>query len=281
MKKFSETIYRQLKNLYSENEIRNFSYMIAEKITGLSYSQIVFNKNIIFSPNLRIIADAFIDKLKNKLPIQYILGETEFYGLKFNVNENVLIPRPETEELVEWIISDHKNSLTLKTKILDIGTGSGAIAVTLKHILKNAEIDAFDISADAIKLANKNAELNNTSVLFSQVDILNAPQFDKKWDLIISNPPYIPENEKETMDENVLDHEPHIALFVPKDDDLLFYRKIALFAGRQMNEGGKIYFEIHHKAGNRIVELLSTLNFKNIVLRKDISGNDRMIRAEI
>jgi release factor glutamine methyltransferase len=279
MKTFFEYIHSNLEPFYSENEIRDFSYLIVEKITGLSFSKIVLSKNIIFSPNQRKIADAFVDKLKNKFPIQYILGETDFYGLKFNVNENVLIPRPETEELIEWIASDYHPKAALN--FLDIGTGSGAIAVTLKHLFKNAGVDAFDISESAIGAAIQNAELNKTEISFYQIDMLQAPAIDKKWDVIVSNPPYIRDSEKRSMDKTVLDYEPHIALFVPDDDDLLFYRKIALFACNHLNEKGCVYFEIHREAGERVVALLESLSFKQVELRKDISGNNRMVKAQL
>ncbi|MDR0371082.1 MAG: peptide chain release factor N(5)-glutamine methyltransferase [Prevotellaceae bacterium] len=278
MKIFFKHIRSHLKPFYSENEVRDFSYLIVEKITGLSFSEMVLNKNIIFSPNQRNIADAFVDKLKNKFPIQYLLGETDFYGLRFYVDENVLIPRPETEELVEWIASDYHPAAAFN--FLDIGVGSGAIAVTLKHLFRNAAVDAFDISEPAIGVAKQNAKRNKTAISFHRIDILQAPLIDKKWDIIVSNPPYIRDSEKRDMDTTVLDYEPHIALFVPDGDDLLFYRQIALFARSHLNEKGCVYFEIHRDAGERVVKLLQSLHFRQVELRKDMSGNDRMIKAQ-
>jgi len=217
--------------------------------------------------------------LKKHVPIQYILGETEFYGLPFRVNDSVLIPRPETEELVDWIRSENNRNEALN--ILDIGTGSGCIAIALKHEFPNAAVEAFDISDKALETARSNAGLNKLDVEFSKVDILNVADQSKKWDIIASNPPYIPELEKSEIEANVLEHEPHLALFVPDNDPLLFYRHIALFAKKQLNPNGKLYFEIHRDYGKECMELLASLGFSEIELRKDISGNNRMIRSVI
>jgi release factor glutamine methyltransferase len=270
-------IQSELQGLYPETEIRSFSYLIMEKVTGFSRTEIFVNKNTLFSKQQQHVIESFIEKLKIFIPIQYILGETEFYGLPFYVNESVLIPRPETEELVDWIQTENDRNAFLN--ILDIGTGSGCIAIALKHEFINSTVHAFDISVQALETAQSNAERNNLEVSFAQVDILNAPDFTTKWDIIVSNPPYITENEKEDILPNVLEHEPHLALFVPDKDPLLFYRKIALFAKQHLQPGGKLYFEINHNAGKTCMDLLSEMNFHDIELRKDISGNDRMTRA--
>jgi release factor glutamine methyltransferase len=207
------------------------------------------------------------------------LGETEFYGLPFYVDESVLIPRPETEELVDWIQKENDKNAFLN--ILDIGTGSGCIAIALKHGFTNSTVHAFDISVQALETAQSNTERNNLEVNFAQVDILNAPDFTTKWDIIVSNPPYITEHEKDDMFPNVLNHEPHLALFVPDNDPLLFYRKIALFARQHLHHNGKLYFEINRESGKECMELLTGLGFNDIELKKDISGNDRMVRAII
>ena len=209
------------------------------------------------------------------------MGETEFYSLTFNVNESVLIPRPETEELVDWIRNENENDRNGNLQLLDIGTGSGCIAICLKHEFPNAEVDAFDISDLALETAKSNASLNELVVNFLKVDILNAPDFDKKWDIIVSNPPYVLESEKTEILVNVLEYEPHSALFVPDNNPLLFYRKIAFFAQKQLQPNGKLYFEINREYGKATVDLLSGLGFQNIELRKDISGNDRMIVATL
>jgi release factor glutamine methyltransferase len=271
-------IRSELQRLYPETEIRSFYYLIVENLTGFSRTEIIVNKNTPFSDKQRNIVNIFIDKLKKFVPIQYILGETEFFGLPFYVNESVLIPRPETEELVDWIRNENDGNANLR--MLDIGTGSGCIAISLKHEFPNATIDAFDISEEALKTAKNNATRNELDVNFSAVDILNAPDFETKWDIIVSNPPYVLEKEKAEILPNVLDNEPHLALFVPDNDPLLFYRKIAEFAQKQLQTNGKLYFEINREAGNACTNLLTEMGFSEVEVRKDISGNDRMIRSK-
>ena len=267
----------QLQGLYPDTEIRSFSYLIIEKLTGFSRTEVYVNKNTLFSVEQQHEIESFIEKLKKYVPIQYILGETEFYGLPFYVNESVLIPRPETEELVDWIRNE--NDRTAELQLLDIGTGSGCIAIALKHEFKNSVVDAFDISVDALDTAKQNSALNNLTINFSAIDILNVPDLPTKWDIIVSNPPYITEREKEGMLANVLDHEPHLALFVPDNDPLLFYRNIALFAQKHLNANGKLYFEINREAGLSCIELLNTMGYRDVELRKDILRNDRMVKA--
>jgi release factor glutamine methyltransferase len=277
MQKAIHHIKSELAGLYPENEIKSFCFLIAEKLTGFTRTEILVNKNTNFSIEQQHEVESFIEKLKKYVPIQYILGETEFYGLTFNVNESVLIPRPETEELVDWI--EKENDGANIHSILDIGTGSGCIAIALKNIFSNAEVYAFDVSEMALETAKTNAAKNHVQITFSKTDILNAVTTNKKWDIIASNPPYIPEKEKLEIMPNVLDNEPHIALFVPDNDPLLFYRKIALFAQKHLHPNGKIYFEIHRDAGKDCMDLLEETGFREIELRKDISGNDRMVRA--
>jgi len=270
-------IQSELKGLYPETEIKSFSYFIIEKLTGFSKIEILVNKNTNFSVEQQHEIENIIKKLKNNVPIQYILGESEFFGLSFNVNESVLIPRPETEELVDWI--GKENDSTNIKNILDIGTGSGCIAISLKYLFPNTIVDAFDISEKALETATSNASLNKLDVNFTKVDILNAPDIDKKWNVIVSNPPYVTQQEKHEILPNVLEHEPHLALFVPDNDPLLFYRHIAQFALSHLLPSGKLYFEINREFGNECMNLLSEMGFCEVELRKDISGNDRMIRA--
>ena len=270
-------IQSELQGLYPETEIKSFSYLIIEKLTGFSRTEVYVNKYTLFSNEQHQVIESFIEKLKIFVPIQYILGETEFYGLPFYVNESVLIPRPETEELVDWIQKENYKSAELN--ILDIGTGSGCIAIALRHEFHNSTVDAFDVSEKALETAQQNAIHNKLEVNFKAVDILNAPAYNKKWDIIVSNPPYITENEKDTILPNVLDHEPHLALFVPDNDPLLFYREIALFAQQYLTPAGKLYFEINRNAGNHTLELLTGMGYRDVELRKDITGNDRMVRA--
>lgn len=279
MQQAFQYLYNSLSELYPEPEIKNISFLLIEKLSGFSRTQILINKSTVFSAEQRKQLISFTEKLKKNIPVQYVLGETEFYGLKFSVNESVLIPRPETEELVQWIIDENKNAPSLH--ILDIGTGSACIAIALKRNMSFANITAFDISEKALDTAKKNAEQNNVCINFEQVNILEENDFSQKWDVIVSNPPYIPEKEKINMHENVLQHEPAVALFVPNETPLLFYEKIALFALKHLNENGKLYFEIHFDSGERVVDLLQKLNFKNIELRKDIAGNNRMVKAEL
>jgi release factor glutamine methyltransferase len=274
-----EYIHSELQGLYPLTEIRSFGLLILEKLSGLSRTDILLNKNTIFSTEQRQELASIIQKLKKNVPIQYILGETEFYGLTFRVDNTVLIPRPETEELVDWIIAEHKGIEDLR--ILDIGTGSGCIAIALQSSLQRATVDAFDISEEALATAKTNAMLNKQSIQFSKIDILHPPTIDKKWDIIVSNPPYITEQEKAEIMPNVLNHEPHLALFVPDDHPLLFYKEITLFARDHLHPKGKLYFEVHRDFGIQCVELLKTLGWSDIELRRDISGNDRMVRAEL
>ena len=270
-------IQSELQGLYPETEIKSFSYLIIEKLTGYTRTEVYVNKNTLFSKEQQTIIESFIEKLKKFVPIQYILGETEFYGLTFNVNESVLIPRPETEELVDWI--QKENDLNGNLHILDIGTGSGCIAIALKHEFPNSSVDAFDISEKAIETAQSNANRNRLEVNFALVDILNAPCFTEKWAIIVSNPPYITESEKGNILSNVLYHEPHLALFVPDNDPLLFYRNIALFARQHLQPNGKLYFEINRSEGKTCIELLTGMGFFDVMLKKDILGNDRMVKA--
>lgn len=272
-------IQSQLYGLYPETEIKSFCNIIIEKLTGFSRIEILVNKNTKFSVEQQHEIENIIKKLKKNVPIQYIFGETEFYGLGFNVNESVLIPRPETEELVNWI--EKENDKNANVNILDIGTGSGCIAISLKHIFSKAQVDAFDISERALKTAKLNANRNNVEVNFMNVDILNVPTINKKWDIIVSNPPYVTEFEKDAILPNVLKYEPHLALFVPDNDPLLFYRHIAQFAQKHLFPNGKLYFEINREFGNECIRLLSEMGFCDIELRKDISGNDRMIKATL
>lgn len=270
-------IQSELKGLYSEDEIRNMAYLFFEHLTSRSRSELMINKYTAFSEEQHQKTQKFVAELQNFVPLQYILGETEFYGLLFRVNESVLIPRPETEELIEWISMENDRKKELR--MLDIGTGSGCIAVTLKHLFAKAHVDAYDVSEEALTIAAANAAANGLDVNFSKIDILQVNDTTQRWDIIVSNPPYICEKEKADMSPNVLDHEPHLALFVPDNDPLLFYRRIADFARHHLTENGKLYFEINRAYGQQTVAALNDSGFTHIELRKDMSGNERMIRA--
>ena len=219
-----------------------------------------------------------IRRLKKNEPIQYIIGVESFCGLTFEVNPSVLIPRPETQELVGWIAGDCEGKEACR--ILDIGTGSGCIPVSLAHRLPKAEVESWDISEDALQVARRNAERNGVEVLFRQKDVLKASPDEARYDVIVSNPPYIAEKEKVDMEANVLDWEPSIALFVPDEDPLLFYRKIAQLGCSMLKEGGALYFEINRAYGQETIQMLEAMGYKEIELRKDSWGNDRMMKAE-
>jgi release factor glutamine methyltransferase len=226
--------------------------------------------------------ESILTRLKTGEPVQYILGHAEFYGLYFKVNPSVLIPRPETEELVEWAISSVGSLQLAAGSILDIGTGSGCIAISLKKNLKDAQVSAIDISPEALKTAKENAELNEVDVNFIQNDILNLTHHSlltTHYSLIISNPPYVTLDDKKQMHTNVTDFEPHTALFVPEDDPLIFYRAIADFASTHLEKGGLLFLEINENYGEQTVDILKHKLFNNIELRKDMSRKYRMIKA--
>ena len=270
-------IKSELKDLYSPDEISSLTRLILEKEFAIPFADILACKfNHLSDAEMQKLTE-IVGKLKNSEPIQYILGETDFFGLAFYVNGSVLIPRPETEELVQWVLESAENK---PMKILDIGTGSGCIAVTLAKKLPSAEVHAWDISEDALEVARKNAERNGVKVIFVKRDMLLEPVSDEKFDIIVSNPPYVTEVEKTEMQENVLNFEPHLALFVPDDNALVFYEKIADFALTNLNKDGKLFFEINRAKGADIAHLLEEKGFTNIELRKDISGNERMVMAE-
>lgn len=268
-----------LSQLYCEQEIESISKLIFEKVLVLSRLQVHLNQHeTISTANLTQITE-IVNRLIQFEPIQYILGETEFYGLPLNVNPSVLIPRPETEELVDWIINDCPPTNPI---ILDIGTGSGCIPIALAKNLTGATAEGWDISTEALIVAKKNAEINQVKVNFIYADVLtlNYPAHQQKYDIIVSNPPYVTPLEQLSMLKNVVDYEPHVALFVPDTDPLIFYRTIANIAISALKSGGKLYFEINEQFGNETVDLLTLKGFKNIILKKDINGKERMIKAD-
>lgn len=270
-------IHEKLSDFYSPDEVKSFTHLLLQDVCGYSLVDIATHKfNNLSDAQVRKLEDIVV-RLQNNEPYQYILGETEFYGMSFSVTPDVLIPRPETEELVEWIVSE--NDLQ-NPKILDIGTGSGCIAVALAKKIPGSEIQAWDISDNALNVARKNAKLNDVEIEFSKKDILSEFSEGFNFDIIVSNPPYVLEKEKADMAKNVLNYEPHLALFVPDDTALIFYEKIAQLALNMLPKEGKLFFEINRQKGSEIVEVLSTKGFVNVELRTDISGNDRMIRAE-
>jgi release factor glutamine methyltransferase len=282
IKEYKTKFIAELLPFYDEMEAESFFYLILENQRQLRRIDLALNIDLLFSKEEIQIWNVILDKLKLEIPIQYILGTTHFYGLEFKVNENVLIPRPETEELVEWIISSAVNMPNFKNiKILDIGTGSGCIAISLAKNIPNAEVFAIDISDKALATAKENADLNKVNVAFTQRNILETKDLEQQFDIIVSNPPYVRNLEKAEIKPNVLANEPHLALFVEDNDALIFYRKIAELATKNLSPEGKLFFEINQYLGKETVELLEKMHFKNSELRKDIYGNDRMIACNI
>ena len=270
-----------LLNYYPETEIISFFYVLTQYILVLRRIDVSLSYNKKISKiDIEKFQDS-IDKLKIHEPIQYIVGETEFYDLPFKVNDSVLIPRPETEGLVDWIINTNQPSNYKQLHILDIGTGSGCIAISLAKNLPNSKVFGLDVSKEALDIAKQNAKLNNLEVKFIEADILNCDfEFDDfKFDIIVSNPPYVRELEKEKMSANVLKYEPHLALFVENEDSLLFYKKISQFANKILSSKGQLFFEINEYLGKEMFNLLKDEGFVDIELKTDIFEKDRMIKG--
>lgn len=290
IKNLKQFFFSELKSIQEDSEIESFFFILTEYLHNLKRIDVSMNPNFEVSEVDLAKWNAIISELKTEKPIQYITGEAWFYGYRFEVNENTLIPRPETEELVEWIISEIPNSKSKNLTILDIGTGSGCIPISLKKEIPNAEVFTIDVSEKAIETAKKNAIDNEADVNFIHQNILEVESLEKlqainsklptKFDIIISNPPYVRNLEKQEIKKNVLEYEPHLALFVEDTDALLFYRKIAQLALTSLAPNGKLFFEINQYLGKETVELLENLGFKNIELRKDFVGNDRMVCVE-
>ena len=287
LKNYKTTFLQELSSLYEEQEIESFFYIILEKLHGLKRIDLALNPQTVMDGAHLKQWKNIVSELKKQRPVQYILGETTFYGLLFLVNENTLIPRPETEELVELIIESTNYELrNTKLKVLDIGTGSGCIAISLAKHLPTSEVYAIDVSEEALVTAKKNAELNKVAIDFISTNILDVVTLsavaglDKQFDIIVSNPPYVRNLEKDEIKPNVLEYEPHLALFVDDIDPLLFYRKIAELAIKNLNPNGKLYFEINQYLGKETIKLLEDFGFRNVELKKDIYGNDRIISCE-
>jgi release factor glutamine methyltransferase len=274
------SIRKELAGTFSKGEIESLIFLIFEKIKGYSRTLFLLAKDDELNEKELREIDKIVSRLKNHEPIQYILGETEFYGLQFYAVPGVLIPRPETEELVQWIIQENQ---LLAPTILDIGTGTGCIAVSLSKNLPESNVIACDISPICIETARRNTELNSVQVSVIEYDILNGnPEVSfPELDVIVSNPPYIRETEKLMMEKNVLDFEPELALFVPDEKPLLFYERIADFAFSHLKKTGSLYFEINEAFGSDCIKMLRQKGFSDIELKKDINGKDRMIRGTL
>lgn len=250
---------------------------ISSDILHLSTMELYTGKDMNFSTKEWKEVEDILARLKQREPLQYILQEAPFCGLSFHVEKGVLIPRPETEELVEWMVSDYQKAG--KVRILDIGTGSGCIPVALAERLPEAEVASCDVSAEALRVAAVNVKRYGDKVTLFQADILQDELPDCRVDVVVSNPPYITDSERKDMEENVLGWEPELALFVPDTDPLRFYRRIARKGLDWLTEGGALYFEINRAYGAETVRMLEAYGYRDIALRKDLSGNDRMIKA--
>ncbi|MBT0608590.1 peptide chain release factor N(5)-glutamine methyltransferase [Aequorivita echinoideorum] len=274
---------KALSEIYPSEEVQSFFNILSEKYLNLSRIEIALN------PEKEINAEDFqkfnlaMLRLKNHEPIQYIVGETEFYGLPFNLNKHTLIPRPETEELVEWILNQFNNqqSTISNQQLLDIGTGSGCIAISLAKNLQNVKVSAMDISKEALKMAGMNAEINNVEINFFEADILKTHTLPAKYDVIVSNPPYVRNKEKTQMQPNVLRYEPGGALFVSNEDPLIFYRAIATISKKHLKTNGKLFFEINEFLAEEMCGLITDLGFIDIKIKKDIFGKNRMLACKL
>ncbi|WP_074977400.1 peptide chain release factor N(5)-glutamine methyltransferase [Zhouia amylolytica] len=278
LKDIQDIFHKELDDLYDFKEVNRFFYLLLDHNFDIQRIDIILEPDKVISKKEETIIFKALDDLKLQKPIQQILGVAYFYGLKFRVNNETLIPRPETEELVDWIIRDCKDKIK-PLKILDIGTGSGCIAITLSKNIPLVEVTAIDISRKALDIAKENALNNHVDINFLQADILKLESLLGEYDIIVSNPPYVRYLEKEQMKSNVVDFEPHAALFVPDQDPLLFYKQIAWLSSNHLNQEGNLYFEINQYLAKDTTDMLDEFGFKNTIVKKDLSGNDRMIRT--
>lgn len=278
IKEIKHRMKTELNSVYPQEEIRSFFNLLAEEIIQLSPVETVLNaEKQLEEPEVQKFEDAIL-RLKNSEPIQYILGSAEFYGLIFQVNSHTLIPRPETEELIQWIFDDYSKE-TKTVRILDVGTGSGCIAITLAKNILNARVTAMDISVNALETARQNARDNDVKIKFIPADVLNLSKLDQEYDIIVSNPPYVRISEKEKMHPNVLLYEPGQALFVKDENPLIFYENIARLAKSNSAKTTGLYFEINEFLAGELVVLLNEAGFKNIQVKKDIYGKNRMLKC--
>jgi len=281
LKELKTHYLNSLSKLYPKTEINTFFFYLIEEYLDLQRIDFSLQPNKIIENTDFLKFEKALNRLKKEEPIQYILGKTEFYGYPFLVTKDTLIPRPETEELVKWILQELEFQKKKKTSILDIGTGSGCIAISLAKKNKNLSVSAIDISREALEIAKQNATLNKVNINLIEKDILLTKELDTAFDVIVSNPPYVRELEKVEIKNNVLQNEPHSALFVSDSNPLIFYSKIADLAKNHLTKNGLLFFEINQYLGQETKVMLSKKGFKNIELRKDLFGNDRMIKANL
>ena len=289
-------IKNELKGIYDEQEAANIASLAIESITELSKTERVSNREKDISKEESEKLHDYLQRLKHHEPVQYIIGKCWFYGLELYVDKNVLIPRPETEELVDWIIKDVKASgkdvfvrrpmqadRTTELKILDVGTGSGCIALALKKTMPKAEVWGCDVSEEALNVARRNGSHLDIRVDFQGMNFLDEAQQKllPTVDIIVSNPPYVPLKDKDQMNANVVNHEPHTALFVPDNDALIFYKALAEFGKKRLYDNGSIYMEIHENLGDTVVDVFRRNAYKDVELKKDMQGKNRMVKVSI
>jgi len=283
IKQLSNQIKNSLKGLYPDVEIATFVYLLLEEYAGISKVTLALEPERVVTNEVIDQINKAVYRLKDFEPIQYILGKTGFYGLSFLVNKKVLIPRPETEELVDWLIKDigEVSGQQEMLRILDIGTGSGCIAISLRKNIENSVVTAIDISKEALEIAEKNAAFNGVDIKFKELDVFDEAEISKfgKFDLIVSNPPYVLESQQAEMQPNVLNYEPYGALYVSDDEPLRYYEQILKAAETILEPRGKVYFEINEKLGHEMIALLKDLNYSGIILKADIHERNRMIRG--
>lgn len=290
LKEIKNIFHKELDTIYPQEEVDSFFYLLIEHYLGLERFVLALQPNFIVSKQEEQPLFEALSELRLQRPVQYIMGKAHFMDLELTVNKHVLIPRPETEELVRWILEDchaerpperDSRAGTRSIRILDIGTGSGCIALSLAKNCPDAQVYALEISEKALKTAQHNAEQNEVAVTFIKADILTLDTFDVPFDIIVSNPPYVRELEKKEMKANVKEYEPKEALFVPDDNPLLFYKSIVRFAKNSLKEGGSLYFEVNQYLAQETQQLLEDQNFTDIEVQKDLFGNDRMLKGKI
>jgi release factor glutamine methyltransferase len=279
---------KELICIYDKNELKNIIDLVLEYITNMPRSEQVKSKLAYLTCTQLESIDLITERLKNNEPVQYVLGEAWFAGMKLKVNKNVLIPRPETEELVDWVVKEcqklNPDSYRGKSQnILDVGTGSGCIPITLKKKLPDTTVSAIDVCSEALFVATENAIEHNIDVDFILLDFLDEEKWEElgQFDIIVSNPPYVKQSETRTMHGRVMDFEPHLALFVPDNDALVFYRKLSDFSLTHLKPGGRLFVEINEALGEMVAKLFRSAGFGNVELKKDMQGKDRMVMAAV
>ncbi|MEE3034839.1 MAG: peptide chain release factor N(5)-glutamine methyltransferase [Bacteroidota bacterium] len=279
LEEFRVNFIKELEPLYDDREARNILKLTVKSFFGWDSTFFAMNKFKLLSENEYKKVNEALRILKKGKPVQYLLNESEFMGNLFYVNEFVLIPRPETEEVINWILTENFPTKLKPLRVLDIGTGSGCIAISIAKSSPYFQVDAIDFSSNALSVAKKNAKLMGVEINFKKLDILKLDKLDKEYDVIVSNPPYIDLDDKKTMSKNVLDYEPLGAIFVPYDDPLFYYKEIILFAEQMKENRGTIYFEINPKYSNNLKKYFLTTSFNDVVVQCDIFGKERMLKA--